>query len=143
MDGNEPKKSTYGSLVVQPIELITEFNLDFCIASVIKWLTKWHMDENQANRRHYLDNAEYYVRKCSKMDGSDARKLMFALELYCKINNFKCADNPVYLIMQVVSVATNGMNDTGIYYIQCARGDFDEVLHEAVHCDAESLNECQ
>ena len=72
---------TYSTLVVQPIDLIRVFKVEFCLASVIKWLTKWHMEK----KVEYLQRAGYYVDLCeSEWD----KRLYFALRMYCIVNGF-------------------------------------------------------
>ena len=62
------------------------FKVDFCLASVIKWLTKWHMEK----KVEYLSRAKYYVNLC---ENDYSRELLFALRLYCIVNGFMKADN--------------------------------------------------
>ena len=72
---------SYLTLAVQPIDLIRAFKVDFCLASVIKWLTKWHMER----KSEFLQRAGYYVDLCES--GWD-KKLYFALRMYCIVNGF-------------------------------------------------------
>lgn len=74
---------TYSQLVIQPIDLIYTFNVDFCFASVIKWLTKWHMD---GRKNEHLSKAKYYLDLCGYTKPS--KELYFAIRLYCMINGF-------------------------------------------------------
>ena len=73
---------TYSTLVVQPIDLINAYKLDFCFASVIKWLTKWQMEK----KNEYITKARYYVSlcECSQVPPS----FLFALRMYCLVNGF-------------------------------------------------------
>ena len=53
---------TYSTLVVQPVDMVNSFKLDFCFASVIKWLTKWHIDDKKSES---LIKAKYYTALCT------------------------------------------------------------------------------
>ena len=100
--------SAYNRLSIQPIQLIKAFRLDFCLASVIKWLTKWHMDSDPIQRRKYLENAEYYVWLCERHDPSTRNALMFATTAYCMVNGFAQTDGGKYLLASVVDLVTKG-----------------------------------
>lgn len=73
---------TYSTLVVQPIDLINAYKLDFCFASVIKWMTKWQME----NKAEYITKARYYVSLCETSEVPES--FMFALRMYCLANGF-------------------------------------------------------
>lgn len=73
---------TYSTLVVQPIDLINAYKLDFCFASVIKWLTKWQMEK----KTEYIIKARYYVSLCESSQVPSS--FLFALRMYCLVNGF-------------------------------------------------------
>ena len=86
---------TYSTLVVQPIDLIRVFKVEFCLASVIKWLTKWHMEK----KVEYLQRAGYYVDLCeSEWD----KRLYFALRMYCIVNGFMKDNASTCLLVDVM-----------------------------------------
>lgn len=72
---------SYAKLIIQPIDLIRAFKVDFCLASIIKWLTKWHMEK----KSEYLQRAGYYVDLC---DPEWDKRLYFAVRMYCIANKF-------------------------------------------------------
>ena len=74
---------TYSTLVVQPVDLVNAFKLDFCFASVIKWLTKWHIDDKKSEN---LIKAKYYTALCTGTN--EPVGLRFALRMYCLANGF-------------------------------------------------------
>ena len=86
---------SYSTLVIQPIDLIRVFKIDFCLASVIKWLTKWQMD----NKVEYLTKANYYVNLCGS-DVSDA--LFFAIRMFCIVNGFMKDNASTCLLVDVM-----------------------------------------
>jgi len=94
---------SYATLVVQPIDLVRAFRVDFCLASVIKWLTKWHMEK----KTEYLTRATYYVRLCeSNYDYSS--ELLFGLRMYCIVNGFMQASSQSCVLMDVCSAILSG-----------------------------------
>ena len=93
---------TYGSLVIQPIDLINAFKLDFCFASVIKWLTKWHMERKNED----ILKAKYYSRLCYGIEPSNPLK--FALRMYCQLNGFLSVGATSCLLMDVTSDIMEG-----------------------------------
>lgn len=78
---------TYSTLVVQPVDLVNAFKLDFCFASVIKWLTKWHIDKKSEN----LIKAKYYTALCTGT--TEPVGFRFALRMYCVVNGFMKVDS--------------------------------------------------
>lgn len=86
---------SYSTLVVQPIDLIRVFKVEFCLASVIKWLTKWHMEK----KTEYLTRAKYYVNLCDS-DVSDA--LFFAIRMFCMVNGFMKDNTSTCLLVDVM-----------------------------------------
>lgn len=87
---------TYSTLVVQPVDLVNAFKLDFCFASVIKWLTKWHMDKKSEN----LMKAKYYTALCTGT--KEPVGFCFALRVYCLTNGFITSMNQSCLLLDVV-----------------------------------------
>ena len=86
----------YSTLIIQPIDLIRVFKVDFCLASVIKWLSKWHMD----NRCEYLTKANYYIPLCDKSAVSD--ELFFAIRMFCILNGFMKDNSSSCLLVDVI-----------------------------------------
>lgn len=76
--------------------MIRAFKVDFCLASVIKWLTKWHMDK----KAEFLNRAKYYIDLCDKSNVSD--ELFFALRMYCMVNKFMKDNSSSCLLVDVV-----------------------------------------
>ena len=93
--------TTYASLKVQPIDLIRVFKIDFCLASVIKWLTKWHLEP----KVECLTKANYYIHLCDS-DISDA--MFFALRMFCMVNGFMKDNASTCLLVDVVWDIKNG-----------------------------------
>lgn len=93
---SDPSK-TYSSLVVQPIDLINAFKLDFCLASVVKWMTKWHMD----NKSEYLRKVMYYIDLCH--DSPIPVPFMFSLRMYCMVNGFMEKDAKTCEMLELFS----------------------------------------
>lgn len=87
---------TYSTLVVQPVDLVNAFKLDFCFASVIKWLTKWHMDKKSEN----LMKAKYYTALCTGTN--EPVGLMFSLRMYCLANGFITSIEQSCLLLDIV-----------------------------------------
>lgn len=98
---SDPSK-TYSSLVVQPIDLINAFKLDFVLASVIKWMTQWHMQ----NKSEYIQKVSYYVGLCQ--DTVPNKPLMFALRMYCIVNGFMTSESRSCLLLDVMEHVLNG-----------------------------------
>lgn len=97
---------SYAKLVIQPIDLVRAFKVDFCLASVIKWLTKWHMEK----KYEYLQRARYYIDLC---DSEYNRGLMFAIRLYCIANGFMKdnSNSSTCLLESVVFFIMHGEKD--------------------------------
>lgn len=96
---------SYSTLIVQPIDLIRVFKVDFCLASVIKWLTKWHMER----KTEYLTRAKYYVNLCDP-DVSDA--LFFAIRMFCIVNGFMKDNTSSCLLVDVMwDIKNRNRND--------------------------------
>lgn len=87
---------SYSTLAVQPIDLIRAFRIDFCLASVIKWMTKWQME----NKSEYLRRVSYYIDLCENSEIGD--QLMFALRLYCMVNGFLKKDSKSCELLDIV-----------------------------------------
>ena len=92
---------TYAKLVVQPIDLVRAFKVDFCLASVIKWLTKWHMER----KSEYLQRVQYYVPLCDDVDVD--KGLLFAIRMYCMVNKFMEDNTKSCLLVDVVWLIMN------------------------------------
>ena len=92
---------SYATLIVQPIDLINAFKLDFCLASVIKWMTKWHME----NKAEYLRKVCYYIDLCH--DSEITKPFMFALRLYCMVNGFLKKDCKSCELLDIVTEIKN------------------------------------
>lgn len=105
---------SYATLIVQPIDLIRAFKVDFCLASVIKWLTKWHMEKKVES----LSRAKYYVNLCESNYSSE---LLFALRMYCIVNGFMKADNSsTCLLLSVVQDVMEKKLDDATWKVRCA-----------------------
>ncbi len=109
---------TYSTLVVQPIDLIRAFKVDFCLASVIKWLTKWHMEK----KTEYLTRAKYYVNLCES-NYSYSSELLFGLRMYCILNGFMKDNSSTCLLLSVVQDVMEGKLDDATWKIRCAWAD--------------------
>lgn len=99
---------TYSQLVIQPIDLINAFKIEFCFASVIKWLTKWHMNKTQEN----LSKVRYYTSLCKNIN--EPIGLRFALRMYCLSNGFIKSTNQECLLTEVTDLIFAGMLDDAI-----------------------------
>lgn len=95
---------SYAKLIIQPIDLIRAFKLEFCLASVIKWLTKWHMER----KSECLARADYYIALCESIPYS--KELLFALRLYCIVNGFMPKDSSSCMLFDVVKKIMEGKN---------------------------------
>ena len=93
---------TYSTLVVQPVDMVNAFKLDFCFASVIKWLTKWHIDKKSEN----LIKAKYYTALCTGTN--EPIGLRFALRMYCLANGFITSTSQSCLLLNVTDSILNG-----------------------------------
>ena len=93
---------TYSTLVVQPVDMVNAFKLDFCFASVIKWLTKWHIDKKSEN----LIKAKYYTALCTGTN--EPVGLRFALRMYCLANGFIASTSQSCLLLNVTDSILNG-----------------------------------
>ena len=91
--------------MVQPIDLIRAFKVDFCLASVIKWMTKWHMER----KTEYLTRAKYYINLCENTECPVG--FLFSLRMYCILNGFMTKDAQSCLLMDVCTNILKG--DTG------------------------------
>lgn len=103
---------TYSTLVVQPIDLINAFKLDFCFASVIKWLTKWQMEK----KNEHLTRAKYYLPFCTNSKVTD--EFEFALTMYCIANSFIKSPNEQCLLSDVVLLIALKKVHDAIYVIE-------------------------
>ena len=99
---------SYSKLVIQPIDLIRAFKVDFCLASVIKWLTKWHMEK----KSEYLNRAKYYVRLC---ESTYSKELLFALRMYCIVNGFMKDNSSSCTMLEVIQNIMNRDIDNAIW----------------------------
>ena len=79
--------------------------MDFCLASVIKWLTKWHMEK----KSEYLNRAKYYVNLCT--DCKYSMELLFALRMYCIVNGFMKDNSSTCLLFEVIRDVMEGHID--------------------------------
>lgn len=105
---------SYAKLVIQPIDLIRAFKVDFCLASVIKWLTKWQMEK----KSEYLQRARYYVGLC---DCVYPTAFLFSLRMYCIVNGFMKGDNSsTCILFSAVQEIVNGNNDLANMKIRAA-----------------------
>ena len=93
---------TYSTLVVQPVDMVNAFKLDFCFASVIKWLTKWHIDKKSEN----LIKAKYYTALCTGTN--EPVGLRFALRMYCLANGFIASTSQSCPLLNVTDCILNG-----------------------------------
>ena len=106
---------SYATLIVQPIDLIRVFKVDFCLASVIKWLTKWHMER----KTEYLTRAKYYVNLCDKSTVSD--ELFFAIRMYCIVNGFMKDNSSSCLLVNVAwDVKNMNLNDAQMKLVRAS-----------------------
>lgn len=99
---------SYATLVIQPIDLIRAFKVDFCLASVIKWLTKWHMDK----KVEYLNRAKYYINLC---EVEYSKPLLFAIRMYCILNGFMKDNSSTCLLVEVSDLILQSKRDQAIY----------------------------
>lgn len=100
---------SYAKLIIQPIDLVRAFKVEFCLASIIKWLTKWHME----NKLEYLNRAKYYIGLC---DADYSPQLFFALRMYCIANKFmESGADKSCLLLDVVWEIMHGQKDKAIY----------------------------
>ena len=98
--------------------MIRAFKVDFCLASVIKWLTKWHMEKKAES----LSRARYYVNLCESHYSSE---LLFALRMYCVVNGFMKVDSSsTCLLLDVVQDVMKGDIDNA--NLKLAKGLVDE-----------------
>ena len=104
---------SYAKLVIQPIDLIRAFKVDFCLASVIKWLTKWQMEK----KSEYLQRAKYYVGLC---DCEYPKSFLFCLRMYCIVNGFMKDNSSTCALFEVVQEIVNGNNDLANMKIRAA-----------------------
>ena len=104
---------SYAKLVIQPIDLIRAFKVDFCLASVIKWLTKWQMEK----KSEYLQRAKYYVSLC---DCEYPKSFLFSLRMYCIVNGFMKDNSSTCALFDVVQEIVNGNNDLANMKIRAA-----------------------
>ena len=88
--------------------------MDFCLASVIKWLTKWHMDK----KAEFLNRAKYYISLCDKSNVPD--ELFFALRMYCIVNKFMKDNSSSCLLVDVVWDVKNKNLEDAMWKIRCA-----------------------
>ena len=105
----------YSTLIIQPIDLIRVFKVDFCLASVIKWMTKWHMD----NKVEYLRKADYYIPLCDKSVVSD--ELFFALRMFCIANGFMKDNSSSCLLVDIAwDIKNKNFDDAKFKLVQVA-----------------------
>ena len=104
---------SYAKLVIQPIDLIRAFKVDFCLASVIKWLTKWQMEK----KSEYLQRAKYYVGLC---DYEYPKSFLFSLRMYCIVNGFMKENSSTCAVFEIVQEIVNGNNDLANMKIRAA-----------------------
>ena len=100
---------SYAKLVIQPIDLIRAFKVDFCLASIIKWLTKWHMEK----KTEYLTRAKYYIPLCEDIEYSNS--LVFALRMYCILNGFMKDNSSTCLIVEVARCIMQSKRDEAVF----------------------------
>ena len=100
---------SYAKLVIQPIDLIRAFKVDFCLASVIKWLTKWHMEK----KSEYLTRAKYYIPLCEDIEYSNS--LVFALRMYCILNGFMKDNSSTCLLVEVARCVMQSKRDEAVF----------------------------
>ena len=96
---------SYAKLAIQPIDLIRAFKVDFCLASIIKWLTKWHMEK----KSEYLNRAKYYIPLCEDIEYSNS--LVFALRMYCILNGFMKDNSSTCMMLEVIQEVMKGNID--------------------------------
>ena len=99
---------SYAALVIQPIDLIRAFKVDFCLASIIKWLTKWHMEK----KYEYLKRAKYYINLC---EVEYSKPLLFAIRMYCIINGFMKDNSSTCLLVDISDLVMQSKRDEAIY----------------------------
>ena len=108
---------SYAKLVIQPIDLIRAFKVDFCLASVIKWLTKWHMEK----KSEYLTRAKYYIGLC---DCVYSKELLFALRMYCIVNGFMKDNSSTCIMLDVIQEVMKGnIDNAGVKLLKGWAGD--------------------
>ena len=107
----------YSTLIIQPIDLIKAFKVDFCLASIIKWLTKWHMEK----KSEYLNRAKYYIGIC---DCAYSKELLFSLRMYCIVNGFMKDNSSTYTMLEVIeSVMKGNIDDANFRLMKGWAGD--------------------
>ena len=99
---------SYAALVIQPIDLIRSFKVDFCLASVIKWLTKWHMEK----KSEYLNRAKYYINLC---EVEYSKPLLFAIRMYCILNGFMKDNSSTCLLVDISDLVMQSKRDEANY----------------------------
>ena len=100
---------SYASLVIQPIDLVRAFRVEFCLASIIKWLTKWHMDR----KSEYLNRAKYYIPLC---ESEYSPSLLFSIRMYCITNKFmESGADKSCLLVDVVKDIMNNKKEQAVY----------------------------
>ena len=99
---------SYAKLVIQPIDLIRAFKVDFCLASVIKWLTKWHMEK----KSEYLNRAKYYINLC---EVEYSKPLLFAIRMYCVLNGFMKDNSSTCLLVDISDLVMQSKRDEANY----------------------------
>ena len=99
---------SYAKLVIQPIDLIRAFKVDFCLASVIKWLTKWHMEK----KSEYLNRAKYYINLC---EVEYSNSLLFAIRMYCILNGFMKDNSSTCLLVDISDLVMQSKRDEANY----------------------------
>ena len=72
----------YTDLVIQPIELILAFGMDFPDGNILKFLTRYCI----AKDLNDLNKAIYYCSH-SKRAMANAEAFLFSLKLYCMVNH--------------------------------------------------------
>ena len=109
---------TYSTLVFQPIDLIRAFKVDFCLASVVKWLTKWQMD----HKSEYLTRANYYIKLCDKSTATD--EFLFALRMFCIVNGFMKDNSSTCTMLEVIqSIMKGNIDDAHFRLVSGWAGD--------------------
>lgn len=99
---------SYAKLVIQPIDLIRAFKVDFCLASIIKWLTKWHMEK----KSEYLNRAKYYINLC---EVEYSKPLLFAIRMYCILNGFMKDNSSTCLLVDISDMIMQSKRDEANY----------------------------
>ena len=108
---------SYAALVIQPIDLIRAFKVDFCLSSVIKWLTKWHMEK----KTEYLNRAKYYINLC---EVEYSKPLLFAIRMYCIVNGFMKDNSSTCTMLEVIqSVMKGDIDDANFRLMKGWTGD--------------------